>query len=104
MARLVLAGEARYRAHDETDAIVIEQSGLSLDRLQGTRCHSAPDHVLDDRQGKHAVIFDSTKAIGNGPRIPSASIPRCAIAEAALAERAGCASRTERRSVGPRVG
>jgi len=48
IARLVLACEARYRAHDETDTIVIEQSGLGLDRLQRTACQSAPGCDLDD--------------------------------------------------------
>ena len=67
-ARLVFPREARYRAHDKTDAIVIEQGGLSLDRLQGTACQSAPGCVLDDRQGKHAAIFDSAEAIGKRAR------------------------------------
>lgn len=47
IARLVLALEARHRAHDETDAIAVEQEGPSLDRLQRTACQGAPRCPLD---------------------------------------------------------
>ncbi len=76
MARLVLARETRHRAHDEADAIVVEQGGLSLDRLQRTACQGALGCLLDDGKGKHAIILDPSRAMG-----------RCNVCLARFAER-----------------
>src|SRR5437762_8985149 len=73
MASLVLAREARHRAHDETHASVVEQSGASFNRLQRTACQSAPGCVLNDGQGKHTAIFNSAQPNRKRSRIPSAS-------------------------------
>jgi hypothetical protein len=84
MACLVLAHEARHRAHDETDAIAVEQDAPSLDRLQRAACQGALRCLLDDGHGKHAAISRPGQGNGNGrvkligirPRYAAITAPR----------------------------